>query len=211
MLTIDDLLANQSVSREGAEVLRTIAASGRSFLVHALPQGAGKTTTVQAILAAAPLATPRTEFLGTEHETAALTKSPARGYLLVPEIGHHGRPGYLAGDEVPRVFDLVAVGYSLASSLHADSVDEVHEVLGANGVPVDVAATIPYLVKVRVLRNEAETHVRRVVDEIHEIQISADRTPTSTQLYRWDGLSEGNATSWVEAPPRRHRDGGRRG
>jgi type IV secretory pathway ATPase VirB11/archaellum biosynthesis ATPase len=209
VLSLDDLVENQSISREGANVLRSIANSGRSFLVHALPRNAGKSTVVEAILAETPPGVARTAFLGTEDELASLLASPTRGYLFVAEIGHHGMPGYLAGDEVPRVFELVAAGYSLASSLHADSVDEVCDVLGANGVPRAVAAGIPYLVKVRQLRNPADTHTRRVVDEIHEITSTGTGEPTAEVLYRWDGEAEGTAASWIEEPPNR-RGGGRR-
>lgn len=200
MLSLDDMVENESVSRDGAEVLRTIARGGRSFLVHALPQNAGKTTMVQAILAEAPPSIERTDFYGTEREVASLSGSATRGYLVVAEMGHHGRPGYLAGEEVPRVFELVAGGYSLASSLHADSIGEVFDVLSTNGVLAEVAASIPYLIKVRMLRNPARTHVRRVVDEIHEITLADDGEPKGSLLYRWDGLTDGTAASWIEEP-----------
>jgi hypothetical protein len=209
VLTLDDMVENQSVSSDGADVLRAIAGSGRSFLVHALPQNAGKSTMVEAILAETAATVPRKDFYGTAEEAADLSAAASKGYLLVAEIGHHGRPGYLAGEEVPRVFDLVAGGYSLASSLHADSVDEVFGVLGANGVPTAAAATIPYLIKVRMLRNPAGTHVRRVVDEIFEITPSDTGEPTASLLYRWDGQTHGTPASWIEEPERHHR--GRRG
>jgi type IV secretory pathway ATPase VirB11/archaellum biosynthesis ATPase len=209
VLSLDDLVENQSISPDGADVLRSIASSGRSFLVHALPRDAGKSTVVEAILAEAPPAVARKAFLGTADELASLLASATRGYLFVAEIGHHGMPGYLAGDEVPRVFELVAAGYSLASSLHADSVGEVFDVLAANGVPAAVAASIPYLVKLRMLRNPAGTHVRRVVDEVHQITPAEAGEPTAELLYRWDGETEGTHASWIEEPADR-RGGGRR-
>jgi hypothetical protein len=205
MLTLEDMVENGSVSGEGADVIRAIAQSGRSFLVHALPQNAGKTTMVQAILAAADPSVPRSEFFGSEHEAVALSQAAERGYLLVAEIGHHGQPGYLAGDEVPRVFELVADGYSLASSLHADSVTEALDVLAANGVPPAVAASVPYLIKVRMLRNPANTHTRRVVDAIFEITPAGNGEPAATLLYRWDGHTEGTADSWIAEAERTHR------
>jgi hypothetical protein len=210
VLSLDDLVENQSVSRDGADVLRSIARSGRSFLVHALPRNAGKSTVMEAILAEAPAGFGRSAFLGTEEEAAALLASSTRGYLFVAEMGHHGMPGYLAGEEVPRVFELVAAGYSLASSLHADSVDEVFDVLAANGVPKAVAANVPYLIKVRMLRNAADTHTRRIVDEIHEVRPTGTGEPTAELLYRWDGTMDGTAASWLEEPADRHRGGRRR-
>lgn len=209
MLTLHDLVANRSISTDGADVLRAIARSGRSFLVHALPRSAGKSTIVQAILAEAPTTMDRIDFYGTEQEVASLSESPTRGYLVVAEMGHRGQPGYLADEEVPRAFDLVAAGYSLASSLHADSVDEVYDVLRTNGVPTEVAASVPYLIKVRMMRNPAGTHVRRVVDEIHEITPVADGEPAVALLHRWNALMDEAGASWVEEPED-HRSGRRR-
>src|SRR5579875_1003373 len=112
------MVGNGSVSAEGADVLRRIGAAGRSFLVYALPRNAGKSTLAQAIVAEAPTDVARREFFGSEAEVAELLANPGRGYVLVGEIGHRGRPGYLAGaDQVGRIFQLVAAGYSLASSL----------------------------------------------------------------------------------------------
>jgi type IV secretory pathway ATPase VirB11/archaellum biosynthesis ATPase len=189
LLTLPDLVANNTISTKGAEVLGAIAASGRSFLVHALPQNAGKSTLTEAILAEVPSTAARHEFYGTEHEAAALAASPTRGYLLVAEMGHRGRPGYLANEEIVRVFDLVHNGYALASSLHADSVEEVFDVLRRNGVPTPVAAAIPYLIKVRVLGNPKDSSAQRVVESIHEIRPSDDGGYDDVPMYEWDGLS----------------------
>ena len=197
-MNLDDLITNQSISPDGADVLRIIARRQQSFLVHALPRQAGKTTVVQAILAEVPPNVARHEFYGTKQEIANLSAAPMPGYLVVAEIGHRGRPGYLAGDEVPPVFDLLSSGYSLASSLHADTVEQVFDVLAANGVPPAVAASVPYLIKVGMLKNDAGTHVRRVVDEIHEITTSDSGEPSATLLYSWDGETAGARSSWTE-------------
>jgi hypothetical protein len=170
VISLQDMIANGSVSAEGAAVLRGIGAAGGSFLVHALPRNAGKSTLTEAILAEAPDDLPRHDFYGTSEEVEALMSLPTRGYVVVGEIGHHGRPGYLAGEEeVGRIFSLVAAGYSLASSLHADSVDEVFEVLSRNGVARQAAASIPYFVKVRVFGDPASSTAPRAVEQIHAI------------------------------------------
>jgi len=185
------MVANQSISDDGAVLLRAIAATGRSFLVHARPRNAGKTTLVQAIVAEAPASQPRQDFYGTEREAVALSAARTRGYLLVGEIGHRGRPGYLAGAEVARLFHLLADGYSVASSLHADSVDEVFDVLQDNGVdPATAAAAVPYLIKIRVLGDPDSQSAARVVEHIHEIT-SGDDGPASSLLYQCDALSTG--------------------
>lgn len=209
-MNLDDMIGNQSISASGADVLRMIARSQRSFLVHALPRNAGKSTTMQAILAESPPEVRRDVFYGTEEEMATLSAAPTPGYLLVAEIGHRGQPGYLAGEEVPRVFELVHRGYSLVSSLHADTVEQVFDVLDTNGVPGELAATVPYLIKVRMITDDAGTHVRRVVDEIHEITDYRDGRPSATLLYRWDQDRTGTPESWIEKPEDSHRGGRRR-
>jgi hypothetical protein len=183
LITLQDMVNNRSISPAGAAVLRSIGAGGHSFLVYALPRNAGKSTVAQAILGEAPAELAREEFFGTQEEVRALSAVPPRGYVVVAEIGHRGRPGYLSGDEVPRIFQLVSHGYSLASSLHADSVAEVFEVLQRNGVAADAAATVPYLIKVRVLGEPDSPSTPRVVEQIH--QVTADST--ATLLYQWDG------------------------
>lgn len=188
MLTLKELTASRSVSPDGAELLGSIGASGRSFLVHARPRNAGKTTLTNAILGAAPAALPQTDFYGTEEEVARLSVAPDRGYLVVAEIGHRGRPGYLAGEEVPRIFELLAGGYALASNLHADTVPELFEVLQQNGVsPRAAAAVIPYAIKVRALGDPEQPGTRRVVEQIHEITVGPDGGPAWSLLYQWDG------------------------
>jgi hypothetical protein len=187
LLTLRDLVANHSVTDAGADVLRSIGAAGRPFLVYALPRNAGKTTVTQAILAEAPESLPRDEFFGTEDEVASLIAAPTRGYLTVGEIGHRGQRGYLAGEAVPRLFDVLSKGYSLASSLHADSVDGVFDVLRTNGVPSPVAAAaIDFVVKVHVLGDPRDDSTPRVVDQIHEITAGDDGEPTGSLLYQWE-------------------------
>lgn len=189
VITLSDMVASGSISSAGADVLRAVGSAGRSFLVYALPRNAGKSTLTEAILAEAPSDLPRTDFFGTEEERAALSAAPGRGYLVVGEIGHRGRPGYLADEEVPRVFQLVTNGYALASSLHADTVEGVFEVLARNGVDADAAAAVKCLAKVRALGDPNEPSTRRVVEQIDEVTGVVDGRPTSTRLYEWDGQS----------------------
>jgi hypothetical protein len=187
VLTLPDLVANGSVTSAGAEVLTDIGRSGRSFLVHALPRNAGKSTLTDAILAEAPNTQLRQDFYGTQEEFTTLSTAGTRGQLVVGEIGHRGRRGYLAGEEVVRLFDLVADGYSVASSLHADSVDEVFDVLRSNGVAESGAALVPYLVKIRVLGDPEIASTPRMVEAIHEIAPQGRGGFSRSVLYAWDG------------------------
>jgi hypothetical protein len=169
VLTLDDLVANDSVDQTGADLLRQIGETGSSYLVYSRPRNAGKSTVTEAILAAAPATMPRNEFLGTAEEVAALTSRVADGWLVVAEMGHRGRPGYLAEDEIVRAFDVVAHGYPLASSLHADTVKQLYDVLGRNGIDrARVVGAVRYLVKVQPLGDPFDPATRRVVEHVHE-------------------------------------------
>ena len=170
VLRLSDLVANGTVAEAGADVLRDIGRTGQSFIVHSLPRNAGKSTVTEAILAEAPPGTPRHEFLGTEAEHDALRAPPASGYLVVAEMGHRGRPGYLAEEEIVRAFDLVRHGYALATSLHADTVDEACEVLARNGISAeDIAAGVRFLVKVQPLGDPFAPDTRRIVEAVDEV------------------------------------------
>ncbi|HVX46254.1 MAG TPA: hypothetical protein VHC49_20345 [Mycobacteriales bacterium] len=183
------MTTGRSVSGEGADLLRSIGAAGRSFLVHARPRNAGKSTLTNAIVAEAPADLPRTDFFGTEQEVAQLSVAPTRGYLVVAEIGHRGRPGYLAGEEVPRIFALLADGYALASNLHADTVPELFEVLEQNGVSRQTAAElVPYAIKVRALGDPEQADTRRIVEQIHEISLAPNGEPTWSLRYQASDL-----------------------
>ena len=169
MLTLDDLVANGSVSADGAEILQGIGAAGSSFIVYSLPRNAGKSTVTEAILACGPPSMARHDFLGTPDEAAALTEHAADGWLCVAEMGHRGRPGYLAEDEIVRAFEVARHGYALATSLHADTVDGLYEVLAGNGVPAsEVAATVRFLVKVQPMGDPFAPDCVRFVEAVHE-------------------------------------------
>lgn len=188
MITLQDMVANRSVSEEGAALLRGIGAAGHSFLVYARPRNAGKSTLAEAIVAEAHPDLPLHEYLGTEQEFMSLQTGPGAGYLLVAEIGHRGRPGYLSGESVGRLFQLLRRGYALASSLHADSVAEVFDVLERNGIDAGAAAAVRYLIKVRPLGDPDHPATQRVVEAIHIVNPATVGPPTSSLLYEWSGL-----------------------
>ena len=185
MLTLDDLTANGTITKEGADVLRGIGAGGSSFLVYSLPRNAGKSTVTEAILATAPSSMARNDFLGTADEAATLTRRPADGWLVVAEMGHRGRPGYLAEEEIVRAFDVVAHGYPLASSLHADTVEQVYDVLGRNGIAAaTVARAVRYLVKVQPLGDPFAPDTERIVEHVHEhTGVDGDGRPVTAVRY----------------------------
>lgn len=169
MMTLQDMVNNGSVTAEGAQLLASIGAEGASFVVHALPRSAGKSTAMDAVLAHAPADLPVTQFYGDEDECRALIAAGERGYVKVAEVGHHGFRGYLAGEEVPRIFRLVEAGYRLATSLHADTPEQVFEVFARNGVDATEAACLQYLIQVKVLGDPFADDTGRRIEAIHRV------------------------------------------
>jgi hypothetical protein len=169
VLRLDDLTANGTVAAGGAELLRRVGAGVEPFLVYSKPHNAGKSTVTEAVLAEAPAGTDRHDFLGTEAERDDLPASPPSGYLVVAEMGHRGRPGYLAEEEIVRAFELVDHGYPLATSLHADTLDEAIGVLTGNGAALASIARVRWFVKVQPLGDPFDPATRRIVEHIHEV------------------------------------------
>ena len=168
MLTIQDLVDNGTIAAEGGALLAAIGAGVEPFIVYSLPRNAGKSTVTEAVLAAAPPGTPRHDFLGTEAERDELrAAAPPTGYLVVAEMGHRGRPGYLAGEEITRAFELVEHGYPLATSPHADTVDQLVAVLGEHGVTPEQLLAVRHLIKVQPLGDPFAPDTKRVVEAIH--------------------------------------------
>lgn len=182
-LSLDEMVTLESVTPEGAALLRDIARQQASFIVYSLPQNAGKSTLTEAILAEVSPGTPRHPFLGTEEEAADLLARKPDGYVVVAEVGHRGRPGYLAGDEVERLFDLAEHGYPVATSLHADDVDGVFEVLGRNGIPAERVAAVRFLVKIQPLGDPRDQATRRVVEHVDEVGAADGARPGLTRRY----------------------------
>jgi hypothetical protein len=109
---------------------------GASIVLAADPPGAGKTTILTALLA---FTKPDTGVYFTRGWGEQFRLPPledgAPTYLLINEISDH-LPVYSWGPYVQRAFELAADGYSLASTMHADTVDGVIEQLvEENDVP----------------------------------------------------------------------------
>src|SRR3990172_4624276 len=137
---------------------------GASFIFAAAPPGAGKTTILTALLAFAP---PETVAYFTRGwgETFELPP-PSDGYptyIMVNEMSDH-LPVHSWGPYVLRVFELLGDGYSLCTTVHADTVEGVIDQLREEvGVPREHLARLTFVVPLAVAHREGET-LRRVLD-----------------------------------------------
>lgn len=191
-LTLDDLVANRTMSPEIAAALRAAAASRRSFLVMAVPRFAGKSTLMRAMLAHAPKRSP-IRMVGSDGDDvdALLTESKG-GYLVIPEISRGAwAPGYIWGKPVRRAFHGIADGVALATALHAPDPEEGFALIcRGNGVPDEDAARLELVVYLRSLGPDQAAPERRVVATVHEILGVRAGRPRARLLSRWNGRAD---------------------
>ena len=135
MLSIVDLIEAGTVTRELAAYSLAAIGTGASFMVGALPGGAGKTTVMGALLNFVPLSVS----LVTADRRAVIEEGLAdrtqRGCYVCHEIGAGDYYAYLWGEPLRRYFELPAAGHMIATNLHADTLEQAREqVCEDNGV-----------------------------------------------------------------------------
>ena len=109
-----------------------------SIIIAAEPHEAGKTTLLTALIDFLPPETTPVYLRGWYERFAFLDQvEPARAYLLCNEISSH-LPTYLWGRGVKRMFDAVAAGYPLATTMHASGANDALDQL--TGYPLNVPA-----------------------------------------------------------------------
>ena len=103
---------------------------GRSIILAADPPGAGKTTILTALLAfAKPEASLYfTQGWGETFRLPPIAPEDPPIYIMINEISDH-LPVYSWGPYVQKAFELMADGYALASTMHAETVEGVIEQL----------------------------------------------------------------------------------
>jgi len=129
-LSIVDLLLAGTIDVETAAHVGEAVGRGASFLTAANPGGAGKTALLAALLGFLPVGVP---IVTVDHPNviAAATETGGPECCLAHEIGSGHWYGYIWGPVVGRYLDLAAHGRMVASCLHADTMEEVQDVLHA--------------------------------------------------------------------------------
>ncbi len=134
---------------------------GASLIVAAHPSGAGKTAVLTALLAFTPPETVAYFTRGIGETFDLPPPSPAHPtYILINELSDH-LPVYTWGPYARRAFELLAQGYSLASTMHADTAEEVLAQLAGLGIPPAHLARLDFVLTLYVGYRGGEV-VRRV-------------------------------------------------
>lgn len=183
-LTLADLVANRTMSPEMAATLAAAAEDRRSLLFVAIPQMAGKSTVMQAVLEYVPEGTPFHRLSWAVDPTLGIPAVGDGGYLIVGEVSPAGYPDYFWDADVRQVFAALDRGFSLATALHAGGAEKAFDVLTReNGVPAEQAARIDVVVYLRMFGDDWNHPERRVVALIAETD--GVHTGQARLLHRW--------------------------
>ena len=130
------LIAGGTLDACAAATLWLMLEARASVVVAAQAPGAGKTTTLTALLDFLPPGARRLYLRGWSETFGFLGEAdPARSYLLCNEISAH-LPVYLWGRKVGQLFAALEEGYGLGTTMHADSLAELTATL--EGYPLYV-------------------------------------------------------------------------
>jgi type IV secretory pathway ATPase VirB11/archaellum biosynthesis ATPase len=168
---------------------------GASIILAAEPPGAGKTTIMTALLALAP---PEMVAYFTRGWGETFELPPPNDayptYIMVNEMSDH-LPVYSWGPYVVRTFELLNDGYSLCTTLHAETVDEVLEQLELdNGVPRTHLANLTFVVPLVIGHRDGQS-LRRVRD------VGVIEADAVERIATWDEKSD--AFSVLDTPEQR--------
>jgi hypothetical protein len=136
MLSIVDLVEAGTVPRDLAAYLLSVIEAGASFMVGAVPGGAGKTTVMGALLNFVPpdVSLAPADSLGAIR--AGQEAPRPRKCFICHEIGRGHYYSYLWGDVLREYFKLARAGHLLATNLHADNLEQARgQICGESGVP----------------------------------------------------------------------------
>ena len=147
--SIVELIRAGTLDAELAALLWVLIEGRVPLIVAAAAPGAGKTTLLDALQAFQPPGVRTVELQGAAETFDWLPQAPELGWrrpatpidrhddppirpddtvLLIPELSDH-LPSYTWGAEARLAIRAVAIGYGMAATIHADSLDEVFEQL----------------------------------------------------------------------------------
>src|SRR5512137_1124903 len=126
MLSVVDLIDAGTLTRDVTAYALAAIGRGASFMVGALPGGAGKTTIMGALLNLVPADVRLVPADSLETIASGLRERSARRCYVCHEIGAGPYYAYLWDEALRRYFELPDAGHMLATNLHADTYAEAY-------------------------------------------------------------------------------------
>jgi hypothetical protein len=182
MLSIVDLLEAGTATPDLAAYALAAIGGGASFLVGALPGGAGKTTVMGALLNFVPPTVPLVPADGGAAIAAGRAGEAPRRCYICHEIGAGPYYAYLWGQDLRDYFDLPAAGHMLATNLHADTFQQARDQISRDNAVAEPALRRMNLMFFLEVTRAAGRARRRIVT-VWE----SDGTAPHRQVYDADG------------------------
>ena len=161
MLSVFDLLAARTLDLDLAAYLMARISRGASFMVGSVPEGAGKTTVMCALLNFMPVDVPLIAATPQKVYKASKAATSPRACYICHEIGSGSYFAYLWSDALRAYCGLSENGHMLATNLHADDLEEAgDQVCGDNGVRRELFNGFELLIFLRIEGTYLKTHRR---------------------------------------------------
>lgn len=168
MLSMIDLINAESVNLDLAAYLVAMMRNGASLLVGARPGGAGKTAVMVACLNFVP---DDTEIVVVDQPSAVYNEGEVGDHnrcFLAHEIGAGTYYAYVWGKEAREFFALTEKGYTIASNLHTDTLEQlITQLCEQNHIPKPLVDNVTMKIFLRMRRSPAglwQRWVRRVYE-----------------------------------------------
>jgi hypothetical protein len=191
-MSLVEILQAGNMSPRLAAMFWVALERGASLIVAADPPSAGKTATLTALLSLVPPETVAyfTRGMGETFDLPPRTDAHPT-YILVNEMSDH-LPVYTWDGQARRVFELMADGYSLATTVHANTVDEVLAILKDEiGVPPDKISKLTFIVPMHLGNGPVGTHsVRRRVTEVAFLRPDEKDGLAYSSVARWEAETD---------------------
>jgi hypothetical protein len=177
-MSMIELLKAGNLDARLAAMLWIAMERGASLIVAAEPPSSGKTTTLSALLAFTP---PDTACYFTRGMGETFSLPPRSDtyptYILINEMSDH-IPVYTWDDNARRAFQLLADGYSMATTMHDETVEGVIRQLREDlSIPAGNIAKLTFIITMYVGRLGGM--MRRIQDvamlDLHADELSANR------------------------------------
>ena len=182
-MSIIEIIRAGNMSARVAAMLWVGLEGGASLIIAADPPNSGKTTTLTALLSFTPPDT-AVYFTRGEGETFALPplSDSHPTYILINEMSDH-IPVYTWDDNARRAFELLGEGYSIATTMHDETVEGVlRQLQGDLGIPPKQVAKLTFIMPMYIGRLSG---AMRRVQEVALLRTDGDSVGI-TRVATWD-------------------------